>query len=131
VVPDKEAVKMIAEKIKKTEAESGFSAECGTLYVTGGTASGAFRLCGLSGSGEAAELTVDDLKKLLGDAQKDPETYEKTVREIMPERFDSIFSGIAAYIAVCELSGVKTVVLSKTTCRYGYAAEIYEKMFRR
>ena len=128
-VPDEAAVGRINGKIEETVRSLGFYADCDTLYATGGTISGAFRLCG-KGDGEDT-VSVNDLKDLLYAAQKDPVSYEKTAKDLMPERYDSVFSGIAAYIAVCGIAGVGTVVRSGTTCRYGYASEIFEKMFRK
>ena len=131
VIPDEAALGRIRKTVRDHMEKAGFSSKRDTLYATGGTASGALKLCREYGIGGKNSVSVSDLKKLLDRAMKDPAAYERRIKELMPERYDSVFTGIAAYITICESAAVNTFVRSKTTCRYGYAAEIFEKRLKK
>lgn len=131
IIPDTEAVLRIEKAVGDAFAAAGFCERRKTLYVTGGTASGAFRLCREYGLGGKKKIAAGDLKKLISTVQSDPEKAERKVRGLLPDRYDSVYAGIAAYTAICEKAGVETVVRSKTTCRRGYAAMIFETRLKK
>ena len=131
VIPDTATLSRIENNVLSYIRQSGLDAKCGTLYATGGTASGAVRLCREYGIAGKNVFSVGDLKKLTEEAGKDPEAYARRVKDLLPERYDSIYTGIAAYITICEAVSVNTFVRSKTTCRYGYAVELFEKRLKK
>ena len=106
----------IAALIEGYKKESDLPDSKTELFACGGSSSGLFRIYG----GSSADL--QDLAAFYAGCKSDMNKAEKTARELAPERYDTVFTGIYAHICLCRALNCYKINRCKSTCRKGYAA---------
>lgn len=109
--------------VEKTYLSSALTEKTQTACLVGGTSLAIRKL--LTALPEPPEdknkATLSDLYALRDLVSKGGSEVKKLLEEVVPERRDTVVSGLYAYIKLLELISAKEVRFSKTGIREGYA----------
>lgn len=116
-----------AARIKS--AVRGFSAgikapEGATLFASGGTSAGMFRLFRVVTGRNTKSLSAEELRLFIRGLVYDTVEAEKLARQHTPDRYDTVYAGMLAHLYLCEALGCVRIEHCKTTCRMGYARQL-------
>lgn len=124
IIPDKNQKKEISAIIDKLKKEYELPSGYKDLYACGGTSSGMFKLFCERTKTKKKSADVTDIFALYNELASDPDAAAKIAFEIIPERYDTVFTGVYAHIYICRILGIEKINHCKSTCRKGYAAKL-------
>ena len=119
ILPDNEQEEKISALIDGYIKNKALPADNGQMFACGGSSSGLFRLYN-----NGKSVNINDLISFYDGCKKDVKKTETLARELTPERYDTVFAGIYAYICLCRALGCVKINHCKSTCRKGYAAKL-------
>ncbi|MBO4422641.1 MAG: hypothetical protein J5879_04340 [Clostridia bacterium] len=124
VMPDEDQEKAIRETVAGHVNNAGIKNPGRVLFACGGTSTGMFRLYNEINGKKEKKIKTEELIRFYEKCKSDPAFAEEKAREILPERYDTVYTGLYAHICIARLTGCETVSGCKSSCRKGYAAKL-------
>lgn len=123
VIPTSDQEKKIRAIIDGYKKESDLPDNNKELFACGGSSSGLFRLYNADGVTNR-KVGINELTAFYEVCKSDETKAKELAKKLTPERYDTVFAGIYAHIALCRALGCDAINHCKSTCRKGYAAKL-------
>ncbi|MBQ7700337.1 MAG: hypothetical protein IJT49_08365 [Clostridia bacterium] len=124
IMPDEEQEKRISDIITSYKKEFDLENENTELFACGGSAHGMFKLYSAVTGGSGYEADLFRISAFYNTLRADKEKAEKYAKELTPQRYDTVITGIYAHMCLCSALGCAVINRCRSTCRKGYAAKL-------
>lgn len=121
--PTEEEANRIYNDVYSMISDFNLFSDNSLICLVGGTAKAIKKLLIFFFGKDSEIYPIEDLYDLIKKLSAEPNRYEKILRDILPERVDTVIPGAMAYKAIADFSDAKRFLISNGGIRDGYLLE--------